>query len=301
MPQDRAILTLLAAACLAFVAPTQALRGLQQEVSFFALGACLGQITKLGAPIVLPGAESRRLSLLFNHIRLTAAPPAPACQPTTTDIKICIPEDLGNVPACNDAVALASDQYAGITFSCLSGGTVAGCLRQVSLGASQLAKVPASGVWLGDKDFGLTPLVSEFFNTDVGRFTQGYAVAAIPNDACYVTAAGVTLTDYAKKTACFAGYRSDGAWQVPVGTLINRHGMAILNNATDYTDDAESVARFFDEVSSRAAGGVRRVLCNGSCCCPAQSQARHLTPPLQKPSFLRGRCVLRESIPTTLA
>ena len=163
---------------------------------------------------------------------------------------MCIPTELPEIAACNAAVALANDPAVGATFSCIAGGTVPGCLRMLQDGVASLAKVPASGIYEADQAFGGKPIVSEFYSEALGKYTEGYAIAAVNPDWCYATAGGKpTLADLESTNACFSGYGTDGGWNVAVGSLYNDAEMATVSNSTTYTVDTQTVQKYFKDVS----------------------------------------------------
>jgi hypothetical protein len=188
------------------------------------------------------------------------APPQPALAPAAgaPTVKICLPveNEAATVAACNAAVAAANDAAAGVAFSCVAGISVESCLRQVQAGYAQMAKVPASGVYLGQR-YNLVPVASENFGPAFGvsadgSNTEGYAVALVPPALCTMNVdLKVTVEDARGSTGCFSGYRTDGSWNTALGALIQA-GVEVKppNTTFAYTSDVVTAAGFFSAVSS---------------------------------------------------
>jgi ABC-type phosphate/phosphonate transport system substrate-binding protein len=180
----------------------------------------------------------------------TSPESAPLCRPQATAVAICLPVELGaKQEDCTGVVAMANTD--AVQFSCTGGASsVQGCIDQVRSGEAQLAKIPASGLAAASQA-GLAPLAAENF-PGLDANTEGYAVAAVSSDLCASAASAAALVAALKgKSACFGGYATDGAWQVPVGVLA-KNGMPPKEGA-DYTMDASSVSAFFKSVSAGAA------------------------------------------------
>lgn len=195
--------------------------------------------------------------------------PPPAV--TQKTVIVCLPVEFkAGSNECNEAISKANSESLGIQLQCMSGGTVKGCLKMVKDGAAQVAKVPSSGALLGEKDYGLQVIATEFFNDDLGNSTAGYAVAVVNSEWCYTTQGGAPeASDLRDTKACFSGQATDGGWYTPLGYLMRNGGMEIVSNETDISDDAESALEYFEEICApgyysmapKVSGGRLKSMC----------------------------------------
>ena len=195
-------------------------------------------------------------------------PPPTVSQKT---VIVCLPVELkAGSNKCNEAISKANSESLGIQLQCVSGGTVKGCLKMVKDGAAQVAKVPSSGVLLGEKDYGLSIIATEFFNDELGNSTAGYAVAVVNSEWCYTTHGGAPeASDLRGTKACFSGQATDGGWFTPLGYLMRNGGMEIVSNETGISDDAESALGYFKEICApgyysmapKVSGGRLKSMC----------------------------------------
>ena len=195
--------------------------------------------------------------------------PPPAV--TQKTVIVCLPAEMkAGSNECNEAISKANSESLGIQLQCVSGGTVKGCLKMVKDGAAQVAKVPSSGALLGEKDYGLKVIATEFFNDDLGNSTAGYAVAVVNSEWCYTTHGGAPeASDLRDMKACFSGQATDGGWYTPLGYLMRNGGMGIVSNETDISDDAESALEYFKEICApgyysmapKVSGGRLKSMC----------------------------------------
>ncbi len=203
-------------------------------------------------------------------------PPAVVQQQT---VVLCLPIDLKEgYNNCNEALQLMNSPSLGISFRCLGGGSVKGCVQMLRDGVAQIAKVPGSGAVLGEDSDGMLPLVMEYVNADLGNSTLGYTVALVDSDWCYSDHGGnPSVADVVKEKerACFSGYATE-SWFASVGYLMRQGQIDIVSNETDVSDDAESVLHHFDKICApgyyplapKEGGGKYGdmcKLCGGSC------------------------------------
>lgn len=167
---------------------------------------------------------------------------------------ICFPVNLtsyGSFPSkCNEAFATLINQ--NITFSCSTAPSAEECMAQVKSGAATLAKVGPSDIFLGNRDYGLEPIVSEYYGGDVGN--NYYSVAVVRKDFCQ---SNPSLRDLRGKRSCHTGFRRTAGWSAPVGFLVDTQVMPVKNSDKSITTDAETVTSFFSKtcaVGSNADG-----------------------------------------------
>jgi hypothetical protein len=189
----------------------------------------------------------------------------------TTIVNICIPLELKDqLNDCNSALDLIDSGESQIHFQCIAGGSVKACLKMVQDGVAQLAKVPASGTVLG-QEYGLKPVISEYFSDELGNSTEGYAVALVDANWCYNDNGGKpSAEDLRGSKACFSGLSTDGGWFTPIGFLMKYGNMSLTSEDEDVSDDAESVLSYFSEVCApgvypmnpKMSGKSLKKLCN---------------------------------------
>lgn len=200
--------------------------------------------------------------------------PAPATS-TTRNITICLPVNGDFTAACDSAIKLLNDPAASLSYSCIPGTTVAGCMTMLSSGLVNLVKVPGRGIYEGYKQFDVVPIVSEVFsdNPDM-TYKEGYSVAMVSPAWCASVDNGSRnpkLKNLYNTNACFSGYQRDGGWQIPVGRLFLNGGMPVESNDTNVKDDAESISKFFADTCApgfypffpREDSGKWNTICKG--------------------------------------
>ena len=202
----------------------------------------------------------------------------------TTVVNICLPLELKDqLNDCNGALDLIDSGKPQIQFECIAGGSVKACLKMVQDGVAQLAKVPASGAVLG-QDYGLQPVISEYFADELGNSTEGYAVALVDANWCYNDNGGKpSAEDLNGAKACFSGLSTDGGWFIPIGFLMKYGNMSRSSEDEDVSDDAESVLSYFNEVCApgvypmnpKVSGKSLKKLCS---LCEDQSSCQSTNP-----------------------
>jgi len=186
---------------------------------------------------------------LYKILTSRPAIQTPTANSSGNSYTICLPELGDNIGSCNSAVELMNDPSTGVSFSCIDGGSVTGCLAMLKDGIAAVAKVPASGIYMGDK-MGTKPVVSEFFSDTLGKYTEGYAVAIVDATWCYgENKNSLSYSTLESTNACFSGYASDGGWNVPIGTLFNDGDMPVVSNSNTSAIDAQSAIKYFKDVS----------------------------------------------------
>ena len=178
---------------------------------------------------------------------------------TTTDSKtknsyvVCFPVNTSIHPSflskCNEALSIASQNKEGITLTCSSATTAEGCMEQVKSGNADLTKFGPSDIFIASRDYGLEPIVSEYYGGDAGN--SYYSVAVVKKELCDANP-GLTMQDLKGKRSCHTGYRRTAGWTMPVGFLTDTAVIKKIqiqkNSDTSVNADAESVAAFFSQV-----------------------------------------------------
>ncbi|KAI7836214.1 hypothetical protein COHA_009895 [Chlorella ohadii] len=172
-----------------------------------------------------------------------------------TQVRWCIPEaaNAALVASCTAAVAGANTQ--GVTFSCVAGGSEEACLEAIRNRTADLLTLGAAsgarGMLKANDEFGLQPIVAEFYGALTGA--NYYSVALV--DASFCTA-GVTLASLKGKRACHTGYRRTAGWTLPIGLLAEENIMPAVNSNANVNADAESAAAFFSAVCAAGDTGA---------------------------------------------
>lgn len=52
-----------------------------------------------------------------------------------------------------------------MTFTCVAGGSARGCMQMIKDGGAELSKFGPSDVNVANRDYGLEPIVSEYYGT----------------------------------------------------------------------------------------------------------------------------------------
>jgi melanoma-associated antigen p97 len=186
-------------------------------------------------------------------------PESPSTNPsptgTTADAQtknsyvICFPVDTSVHPSflnrCTEALSIANQNREGITFSCSTAKSAEGCMEQVKNGNADLAKFGPSDIFLANRDYGLEPIVSEYYGGVAGN--SYYSVAVVKKELCDANP-GITMQDLKGKRSCHTGYRKTAGWTMPVGFLADTGIIPVKNSDKSVNADAESVAAFFSQV-----------------------------------------------------
>ena len=155
------------------------------------------------------------------------------------------------VAECNRVFTQVSSSD-GVAFSCSTAPSAEGCMEQVKSGAATLTKLGPSDIFLANRDFGLEPVVSEYYGGTVGN--SYYSVAVVRKEFCD---SNPSVRDLQGKRSCHTGYRKTAGWAAPVGFLVDSGVIPVENNDKKVNTDAETVASFFSAtcaVGSNADG-----------------------------------------------
>ena len=183
---------------------------------------------------------------------LQASDATPTNTPGTT--VICFPVSsttYGNfAEECNKI--FSSVKSDAVAFSCSTAPTAEDCMQQVKSGKATLTKLGPSDIFLANRDYGLEPVVSEFYGGDVGN--SYYSVAVVRKEFCD---SNPSVFDLQGKRSCHTGYRRTAGWTAPVGYLVDSGVIPVQTSDKKANTDAESVASFFSAtcaVGSNADG-----------------------------------------------
>ena len=180
----------------------------------------------------------------------TPSPTGTTADPQTKNsYVICFPVDTSVHPSflsrCTEALSIANQNKEGVTFSCSTATSAEGCMEQVKNGNADLAKFGPSDIFLANRDYGLEPIVSEYYGGDAGN--SYYSVAVVKKELCDANP-GITMQDLKGKRSCHTGYRKTAGWTMPVGFLADTGIIPVKNSDKSVNADAESVAAFFSQV-----------------------------------------------------
>lgn len=141
---------------------------------------------------------------------------------------------------CNNAFAKVKD--ANVKFSCSTAPSAEQCMEQVKSGTASLAKFGPSDIFLANRDYGLEPVVSEYYGGDVGN--NYYSVAVVRKEFCD---SNPSVYDLKGKRSCHTGYRRTAGWTAPIGFLVDSGVIPIRSDDKSLNTDTESVASFFSK------------------------------------------------------
>lgn len=92
-------------------------------------------------------------------------------------------------------------------------------------------------------DYELEVGITEVTSSGIG--INYYAVAVIKSDTC---TDDIDLSQLKGMDSCHTGYRKNAGWKMPVGTLISKGIMPIIDDNIDIQNDAESIANYFNDI-----------------------------------------------------
>lgn len=176
-----------------------------------------------------------------------------------TEVKYCMPSDASSssLNKCTEVMGRANTD--NITFSCVAGGSVSGCIAKVGAGEADLVTLDGGHMYVASNTHGLVPVVSENYGGEMG--TEYYGVAVVKKDFCEE---GVTLDSLKGKYACHTGYQRTVGWYMPAGELLSNKVMDVVRDDAGVEDVAESIAAFFGKVCAPQTGNGAELTSNGT-------------------------------------
>lgn len=177
--------------------------------------------------------------------------PAPSTDGTTV---ICFPVNSTTYESFNEECnrIFSETKSDGVAFSCSTAPSAEECMEQAKSGKAALTKLGPSDIFLANRDYGLEPVVSEFYGGTVGN--SYYSVAVVKKEFCE---SNPSMYDLQGKRSCHTGYRKTAGWTAPVGFLVESGIIPVQNGDKRVKADAETVVSFFSAtcaVGSNADG-----------------------------------------------
>ncbi|KAI8111730.1 hypothetical protein M9435_004229 [Picochlorum sp. BPE23] len=197
------------------------------------------------------GQETRQAYLGIEQLE----PPESGSQTTGGSLRFCLPLQASDYPnivqKCNDAFALVQ----GSQITCMAAGSIDGCVAAINNGRADFTKMGPSDAFIANREYGLEPLLTEYYGGDAGN--SYYGVAVVRKEFC--DGNQVTLADLKGTRSCHTGYRKTSGWTIPVGFMTDNGIMEVVNNDDGVPNDVETVASFFSQTC--APGSEYSQLC----------------------------------------
>eukprot|EP00889_Picochlorum_renovo_P006929 jgi/Picre1/33959/NNA_001437.t1 len=176
-------------------------------------------------------------------------------QDAAQSFTFCLPLQASDYPnivqKCNDAFALVQ----GSQITCMAAGSIDGCVAAINNGQADFTKMGPSDAFIANREYGLEPLLTEYYGGDAGN--SYYGVAVVRKEFC--DGNQVTLADLKGTRSCHTGYRKTSGWTIPVGFMTDNGIMEVVNNDDGVPNDVETVASFFSQTC--APGSEYSQLC----------------------------------------
>lgn len=174
----------------------------------------------------------------------------------------CLPLEASDFPnivqKCNDSFELVE----GAQVTCMTAGSIDGCVSAINNGQADFTKMGPSDAFIANREYGLEPLITEYYGGDAGN--SYYGVAVVRKEFCEGNQ--VTLADLKGTRSCHTGYRKTSGWTIPVGFMTDNGIMEVVNNDDNVPNDVETVASFFSQTCAPGSDYSQLcTACGGDC------------------------------------
>ncbi|KAL3153465.1 hypothetical protein ABBQ38_011798 [Trebouxia sp. C0009 RCD-2024] len=187
------------------------------------------------------GTSCSAVLLLFSCILLLQS----AAAYTGGPIKVCVPAQQSPAQLGLCTAALSGANVGDIQFTCVAGGSLPGCFRQVADKTADIVSATGEQAFTANQRYGIVPVLGEGLP---GRdnLSSYYSVAVV--NAAFCEGNNKTYADLAGLNSCHTGYQRTAGWDFAVGALLSTGTMQRVSDVPNIADDAESVAAFFGNV-----------------------------------------------------